>query len=452
MPQKKRTSKTTAGIISLGCPRNQLDSEVIAGLLKENGFTIVDLSAGADVCVVNTCAFIRSAREESVEAILEAVELKKKGKVGCLVVCGCLPQLYKEKLALELEEADLVIGTSDFPKLPQLLDSMHKGGVRSVVSSKPDYLYNEKSPRIIFTPDHYTYLKISEGCSNFCSYCIISRLRGAFRSRSIKSVAEEIRRLSGPGKLKELNLIGQDTTLFGVDRYGKPMLGGLLRKICGLDNSVEWIRILYTHPAHYTKELISVIRNEDKICKYLDLPIQHISDHILKKMNRRVTKSDILNLIERLRKNIPGIVLRTSIITGFPGESDKDFDELVKFLRDTRFERLGAFVYSQEEGTKAAKFNNQIPEKVKRHRLDVLMEEQKRISLDINKRYLNKTLDVLIDEKCADEKDKFMGRTRGDAPEVDGMVYVTGKGVKVGQIYKVKIKDTLEYDLVGDKI
>lgn len=452
MPQKKRISKITAGIVSLGCPRNQLDSEVIAGLLKENGYTIADASDGADVCVVNTCAFIESAREESVDAILEAVELKKKGKIKSLVVCGCLPQLYKEKLASELSEVDLIIGTSDFPKLPELLNKINKSGTCSAISPDPYYLYDESSPRISFTPPHYTYLKISEGCSNFCSYCIISRLRGAFRSRSIKSVVEEVNNLSISGKLKEINLIGQDTTLFGVDHYGKVMLGGLLHKICALKNSVEWIRILYTHPAHYTDELISVISREDKVCKYLDLPIQHICDHILKKMNRRVTKRDIITLIEKLRKSIPGLVLRTSIITGFPGESDKDFGELVKFLRDIRFERLGAFVYSKEEGTKAAGFDMQIPEKLKRQRLDTIMEEQKRISLDVNKRYLGRTLEVLIDEQCADEKGKFLGRTRGDAPDVDGMVYVTGKGMKVGQIYNVNITDTLEYDLVGDKI
>ncbi|MDD5428032.1 MAG: 30S ribosomal protein S12 methylthiotransferase RimO [Candidatus Omnitrophica bacterium] len=452
MSKKNRNSNSTVGIISLGCPRNQLDSEVIAGSLKKAGFSIVDMTGGADICVINTCAFIKSAREESVDSILEAAELKKGGKIGYLVVCGCLPQLYKEKLASELSEADLMIGTSDFPELPRLLKNIRKPGARSVVSAVPDYLYDERSPRISFTPPHYAYLKISEGCSNFCSYCIISRLRGVFRSRSIESVTKETKSLSRSGRLKEINLIGQDTTLFGVDRYGRMMLGELLRRLCGIETSVEWFRILYTHPAHYTDELISVIRREKKICKYLDLPIQHISDRILKKMNRCVTKRDIITLIEKLRRKIPGLVLRTSVITGFPGETDKDFNELVKFLRDTRFERLGAFVYSREEGTPAARFEKQVPEKVKRQRLDAIMEEQKRISLGINKRYLGRTLGVLIDEKCEGEKEKFLGRTGGDAPEVDGIVYVTGKGIRVGQICDVRIKDTLEYDLVGNKI
>ena len=449
---KNSSSTTTVGIVSLGCPRNQLDSEVIAGSLKDSGFTIVDTADNADICVINTCAFIRSAREESVEKIVEAAELKKKGSIGRLVICGCLPQLYKEKLSAELGEADLVIGTSDFPRLPELLRNIRKGATRSVISSNPDYLYDERSPRFSFTPPHYTYLKISEGCSNFCSYCIISRLRGEFRSRSIESVIEEEKCLAKTEGLKEINLIGQDTTLFGIDRYGKTMFSDLLRRMCALRNSVEWIRILYTHPAHYSRELISVIAGEDKICKYLDLPIQHISDGILKRMNRRVTKKEVTGLIRSLRKKIPGLVLRTSVIVGFPGETEKDFKELLKFLREARFERLGAFVYSKEEGTRAARFDKQVPEKVKNERLDILMRKEQAISREINKKYLGKTLEVIIDEKAEGEDGKFLGRTRGDAPEIDGAVYVSGKNIKIGRIYKVRIKDALEYDLVGDKI
>ena len=437
-------------IISLGCPRNQLDSEVMAGSLKKNGFMIVPTASGADVCVINTCAFIRSAREESVEKILEAAELKKKGKVGRLVISGCLSQLYKGKLSSCLREADLVLGTSDFPRLAALLKNIRSK--KTIVSPAPDYLYDERSPRIISTPSHYAYVKISEGCSNFCSYCIISRLRGFFRSRSINSVIEEVKQLSASGKLKEIILIGQDTTLFGIDRYGRPGLGELLRRICALKNSVAWLRILYTHPAHYSDELISVIRGEDKICKYLDLPIQHISDNILKRMNRRVTKKEITTLIGKLRARIPGLVLRTSIIVGFPGETDRDFKELVHFLRDTKFERLGVFTYSKEEGTRASRFDKQIPEKRKEERLDILMKMQQNISRAINKRALGKTCEVLIDERIAGEKEKFLGRTRSDAPEIDGVVYVSGRNIKTGGIYKVKIKDTLEYDLVGDKI
>lgn len=439
-------------IISLGCPRNQLDSEVIAGSLKKRGFHISNAEDGVEACVVNTCAFIQSAREESVEKILEAVKLKKEGKIKYLIVCGCLPQLYKEKLSDALREADLVLGTADFPKIPDLLKNIRKLKNRSIVSPSPNYLYDEYSPRTAFTPPHYAYLKISEGCSNFCSYCIISRLRGAFRSRSISSVLEEAKSLTSIGALKEIDLIGQDTTLFGIDRYGKAMLAEMLKRLCGLKNSVRWIRIMYTHPAHYSDELISVIRDEEKICKYLDLPIQHISDNILKKMNRHVAKKDIVKLIALLRKTIPGLALRTSIIVGFPGETEKDFKELLGFVRSTKFERLGAFIYSREDGTRASRFENQIPKKVKKERFDELMKLQQNISAGICKSLLGKTIDVLIDEKNTAAQGAFLGRTQYDAPEIDGTVHVSGKNIKVGELYKVLIKDSLEYDLIGEKI
>jgi len=458
-------------IISLGCPRNQLDSEVIAGSLKKRGFSICDAEDGVWACIVNTCAFIQSAREESIEKILEASRLKKEGKVKYLIVCGCLPQLYKERLADALHEADLVLGTADFPKIPDLLKNIGKLKARSVISPDPNYLYDEYSPRIAFTPPHYAYLKISEGCSNFCSYCIISRLRGAFRSRSINSILEEAKRLAKPGTLKEIDLIGQDTTLFGIDRYGKAMFAEMLRRLCGLKNGVRWIRIMYTHPAHYSDELISVIRGEKKICKYLDLPIQHISDDILKKMNRHVAKKDIIKLISVLRKAIPGLALRTSIIVGFPGETDKDFKELLEFVRCEKFERLGAFTYSREDGTRASRFENQIPQEVKSQRFDELMGLQQKISSGINRSFIGKTVDVLIDEKLPTTPNhslrsgsgrahnaprstlyEFIGRTQYDAPEIDGAVRVSGKNIKVGEFYKVLIKDSLEYDLVGDKV
>jgi ribosomal protein S12 methylthiotransferase len=439
-------------IISLGCPRNQLDSEVIAGSLKREGFVITSQADSSDICIINTCAFINSAREESVDKILEAAALKKSGKIKHLVISGCLSQLYKNKLADELNEADLIVGTSDFPKLPSLLRNIGKNKTRSIISDDPDYLYDETSPRIASTPSHYAYVKISEGCSNFCSYCIISRLRGKFRSRKMESIVTEIKHLTKSGKLKEVNLIGQDTTMFGIDRYGKIMFSELLRRICSLSKAPEWIRILYTHPAHYTNELISVVADEQRICKYLDLPIQHISDTILKRMNRQVTKKDIVSLIKKLRKNIPGLTLRTSVIVGFPGETDRNFKELLEFLRETRFERLGAFIYSKEPGTRASHLDKQVSESLKQERFDILMKEQQAISMEINKSRLGKIVDVLIDEKIDGEKSKFIGRTKADAVEIDGVVYVSGKDIKVGDIYKVRITDTLEYDLAGEKI
>lgn len=440
----------TFRIIALGCSRNLVDSEGIAGSLKEKGYRPTDEEA-SDLCVINTCAFIQSAREESVEAILEAAALRKAGRIKVLAVCGCLPQLYKDKLASELSEVDIIVGTSDFPRLPRLVEQF-VSKQKIAVSEKPDYLYDEFSPRMVLTPSHYAYVKITEGCSNFCSYCIISRLRGRLRSRPIGSISSEVKGLSSSGKLREIDLVGQDTTQYGLDLYGRRRLPELLKKLCALKNSVEWIRILYTHPAHYTDELISVVAREPRICKYLDLPIQHISDKILKGMNRRTTRKTITGLISKLRKGIPGLILRTSIIVGFPGETDGDFNELIKFVRETEFERLGAFIYSKEDATPAAAMRPQVPSRVKGERLDELMKVQSRISMKNNSRLVGKKLKVLIDEEEAGAGGIFSGRTEGDAPEVDGAVYVRGKGIRVGEFCEVKITGAGEYDLEGDMI
>jgi len=441
------------GLISLGCARNLVDSEVILGSLKREGFAVSGGLESVDICIINTCAFIGPAREESIDTILEAAGLKKEGRIKKLVVCGCLPQAYKKDLAIRLPEVDLFVGTSDFSRIGKLLKKPSGGGKRAyAVSEKLDYLYDEKSPRFSLVPKHYAYVKISEGCSNFCSYCIISRLRGSFRSRTIRSVLAEAGALSKNGRLKEITLVGQDTTLFGLDIYGKAVFPELLRGLSSLSNGPEWIRILYTHPAHYTDALIDVIRQSDKICKYLDLPIQHISDGVLSRMNRRTTKDDLVRLIGRLKDEIPGITLRTSIIVGFPGETEKDFKELLDFVKDTEFDRLGAFLYSEEEGTAASRMKNKVPAGVSRERLDELMELQKGISARRNKRFLGKRARVLIDEEPDSPGGSFFGRTEADAPETDGGVFVSGKGIKVGEFYDVKITDTLEYDLVGEKI
>ena len=438
----------TIGILSLGCSRNLVDSEVMLGILKKSGFRIAEDNKCCDILVINTCAFIKSAREEAVHSVLEAAHLKKEGKIKHLVVCGCLPQLYKDELSKELPEVDLFLGTSDIVRIQDFIKDINKDTKRNLITGKLNYLYNDHSPRLLLTPKHYAYVKISEGCDNRCSYCIISRLRGKFRSRDIKSVVNEVKELSREGALKEINLVGQDTTLFGMDRYGKPQLPRLLKKLCGLNTSVRWIRLLYTHPAHYNKEIIGIVRDEDRICKYLDIPIQHINDGILKKMNRRVRKKDIIRLIDYIRQNVPGIVLRTSIIAGFPGEGDKEFKELLDFLKDTGFDKLGAFTYSKEDGTPAARFKDQVPEKVKKSRLDEIMKLQAGISSSINKNYIGRIVEVLIDEKCDGQ---YIGRTQGDAPEVDGSVYVKGEGLKTGEFCKVKITDALEYDLTGEK-
>jgi ribosomal protein S12 methylthiotransferase len=460
-----------AGIISLGCARNLCDSEVIAGSLKREGLEISDVEKGVDVCVVNTCAFIGSAREESVEVILEASRLKREGRIKRLVVCGCLPQLYRDSIKKSLPEVDLFLGAGDFPHLARILKTLKTGKNISKISRVPGFLYDDKSPRLLLTSPHYAYVKIQEGCSNACSYCIISRLRGPFRSRDTASIIEEVRKISRSGVVKEINIIGQDTTLFGYDRNKRLELAGLLKALCRLRTGVEWIRVLYTHPAHYTDDLVSVISDEEKLCKYLDLPIQHISDRILWAMNRYVTRDDISRLIERLRHRIPELTLRTSVIVGFPGETDAEFKELLKFLRETGFERLGAFIYSREEGTRAAGMRPQVPERVKRERLDRLMKLQQRISLEKNMRLIGKTVKVLIDSKnesldraqdsCRAKPrhaqrtthNESIGRMQGDAPDVDGVVYVMGKPVvKIGAFYNVRITSAMEYDLVGKAV
>jgi ribosomal protein S12 methylthiotransferase len=439
-------------ITSLGCPRNLVDSEVLLGTLKRHGYTVSGADKNPDLLVINTCSFIQSAREESVDAIMEAANLKREGKVGRIVVCGCLPQLYKGKLLDELPEVDAVFGTSDFAKLSSYLKKIERGARHEVVSKKVDYLYDDSSPRALLTPKHYAYIKVSEGCDNFCSYCIISRLRGRLRSRTVESVLKEIKNVSRSGSVKELEIVGQDTTLFGKDNYGRPMLAELLKRASCLKNSVEWIRVLYTHPAHYTDELIDTIAGEDKICKYLDIPIQHASDRMLKNMNRKTKKRDIMDLIEKLRARIPGIVLRTSVIVGFPGETDKDLKELLDLIKEVKFQRLGAFSYSKEDGTPASKMRPQVPEKVKLQRLDEVMRAQQKISEAYNASLAGKTLKVLIDEKVEGERGEFLGRTESDAPEIDGIVYVAGKGLKTGRFYDVKITDSLEYDLVGEAV
>ncbi|MDO8536494.1 MAG: 30S ribosomal protein S12 methylthiotransferase RimO [Candidatus Omnitrophota bacterium] len=444
---------TKIGIVSLGCPRNLVDSEVILGSLKNEGYEIADdIGDGVDLFIVNTCSFVQSAREESVDTIIEAAELKKDGKIKRLMVCGCLPQLYSKKLLKSLPEIDSIVGTSDLPKISGIVKELLKDVPVSSVSKELKYLYDENSPRLSLTPAHFAYLKISEGCDNLCSYCIIPRLRGKFRSRSMKSVIEEAKNLSSSGKLREINIIGQDTTLFGKDIYGKQKLPELLKEIASLKSGVKWIRLLYTHPAHYSNKLIYTLRDEKKVCRYLDLPIQHINDPILKKMNRHTTKKEIVSLIRSLRRNIPGLTLRTSIIVGFPGETDKEFKELMTFLEDTRFEKLGAFIYSAEEGSKAYKFARSVPGSIKNQRFDEVMKLQQKISAQNNRSYLGRTVNVLVDEALEGENNKFAGRTEGDAPEVDGCVYVSGPGIKMGEFCKVKITDTLEYDLVGEAV
>lgn len=406
------------GILSLGCPRNLVDSENIAGRLKRKGYSVVDIGQ-ADTAIVNTCAFIEDAKRESVDAILDLVELKRGGRLKKIIVYGCLPQRYKYLLKRQLPEIDAFVGKVSL---------------------------NHSAERFPITPGHYAYLKICEGCINNCSFCIIPKIKGKFTSLAVPSI---LRAADGfnENKISEINVVGQDISGYGIDLYGSVKLSEILRKITARIKNVGWLRLLYLYPSRVTDELLKVIRDEPKICKYIDLPIQHINDRLLRLMKRGTKKRDILHLIERARKIIPGVALRTSVIVGFPSETQKEFKELLSFLAEAKFERLGAFMYSREEGTPASRFDGQVLRKTKSERFDAVMSSQQKISRECNARLLGRTLDVLIDEK---EKEGYLGRTQYDAPEVDGCVYVkSAKVLSPGEFIKVNITDTLEYDLVG---
>jgi len=441
--------KARIGLISLGCPRNLVDSELILGSLKKAGYSAEEGVAGCDVAVINTCGFIEDAKKESIDVILNAAALKGKGRLKKIVVCGCLSQRYADDLKKQIPQIDAILGIDSFKKISDAVKSILKGDSYSDIAV-PAVLQSHIDERIITTAPYYAYVKIAEGCRNMCSYCAIYRIRGPFRSRSMESVISEIKKITRRKKLSELNIIGQDITSYGIDNYGSLILPKLLKGICSLRRA-HWIRLLYTHPRHFTDELIRVIADEQSICKYIDLPIQHINDRILKMMNRRVKRRDIEGLIHKIRKRIPGVALRTSVILGFPGESDTDFRELTEFIRHTCFERLGAFIYSREEGTPAYSFKQHVSEKIKRERFDAIMKLQQEISREVNARYLNKELEVLVERKSGTDKGVLLARTEYDAPEVDGQVYLHSKRpLKSGDFVAARITDTLEYDLVGE--
>jgi len=426
------------------------------GLLKKSGFTITEDFNNCDAVVVNTCSFIKDAKRESIDLILQLIELKKEKKIKSIIVTGCLPQRYPAELKKDLKEVDSFLGTNDFIKIPEVVKKTLSGKGVSIISKKHDFLYDHTLPRDMITPGHFVYVKLSEGCNNSCSYCVIPKIRGRLRSRTAESILEEVKILSRNSRISEINLIGQDITLYGTDLYGKPKLAAILRQVAAL-KAAKWMRLLYTHPEHYSDELIDVVRDEPSICKYLDLPLQHVNDRILKLMNRAITKEKILNLINRLRKEVPDLAIRTTFIVGFPSESDKEFKEMFDFIREVKFERLGIFEYSHEEGTSAYRFSGQISDKIKKERFDAIMELQQEISKGINSKFLGKEIDVLIDEPNGDDKTNstynYIARTEYDAPEVDGNCFVMSKKQhKPGDFVRVKIVDTLEYDLVGEEM
>jgi ribosomal protein S12 methylthiotransferase len=433
-------NNTTIGILSLGCPRNLVDSENVLGRLNLKGFPIVDM-AQADVAIVNTCAFIEDARTESVDAILDLIDLKKQSKLKKIIVYGCLAERYKDKLKKELPEVDAFVGKISFPA------NLFKKQAGSRLISD-DWRENHDLDRFPLTPRHYVYLKICEGCINNCSYCCIPKIKGRFASLDTNSILKKIEEFD-KNRVAEVNIVGQDITGYGMDLYRAARLPGLLNKIVKKTGNIGWIRLLYLYPSRVTDELLDLIKDSPKICKYVDLPIQHINDRILKLMHRDTTNKDTLKLIDKIRKKIPGVAIRTSLIVGFPTETDKEFRELLKFIEGVRFERLGAFIYSKEEGTPAYNFKKQVPGRIKIERLNAVMSLQQKISQDINKKFLGSILDVLIEEK---EDNSYLGRSQYDAPEVDGVVYVNSqKELNPGDFVKVRITDTLEYDLVGEE-
>jgi len=436
------------GIISLGCSRNLVDSEAILTLLNEGGHEIVEIE-DAEVAIANTCSFIEGAKAESIDTIMELAQLKKEGKLKKIVVAGCLAQRYKKELAKELVEVDGFIGAGNLEDIKEVINKTLGGKKAYQVPDSQESQYNYKTPKIFLTPPHYRYLKIQEGCGNRCSFCVIPQIKGPLRSRPMESVLKEISSLSP--EVKEINIIGQDTTLYGRDLYKEVKLSLLIERIAKL-NKINWIRLLYTHPAHISERLIKVIRDYSSVCKYIDLPLQHISDRILRAMNRSTKKKDIISLIDKLRKEIPELAIRTTLVVGFPGEKEEHFEELVEFIKKTKFERLGVFTYSREKDTPAFSLPNQVPESVKLERYNHLMKIQQDISLDVNKSFLGKKLNILIDEKVDNKPGWFLGRTQYDAPEVDGQVWIKANKLKTGQFAQVRITDTLEYDLVGSLI
>ena len=435
--------------VSLGCDKNLVDSEVMLGLLAQKGHQMVDREEEADVIVVNTCCFINDAKEESIQTILEMAEYKKDGSIKALIVTGCLAQRYKQEIMDEIEEVDAVLGTTSYDKIVEVIEEALQGH-KTLELTDIDALPTVDSKRLVTTGGHFAYLKIAEGCDKHCTYCIIPKIRGNFRSVPMERLIKEARDLVEQG-VKEIILVAQETTLYGKDLYGEKSLHILLKKLCEI-GGLRWIRILYCYPEEITDELIQVIKEEDKICKYLDIPIQHASDGVLKRMGRRTSKQQLIDTVKKLREEIPGIALRTTLITGFPGESKEQHEELMEFVDEMEFDRLGVFTYSPEEDTPAATMPNQIEENVKEDRQAELMELQQEIAFDLAERMIGKEVIVMFEGKVADEN-VYVGRTYMDAPNVDGLIFVeTNEELMSGDFAKVKITGALEYDLIGELI
>jgi ribosomal protein S12 methylthiotransferase len=433
-------------LISLGCPKNQVDSEVLLGLLTRDGLVYTSSVEEADIAIVNTCAFIQEAVQESIEVILELVQVKKKGEINKLIVTGCLPQRYGEGVAKEIPEVDLWTGTGEFPRIPQLL----REGKTKVLIGKPQYLYDHYTPRIITNFPHSAYVKIAEGCSHPCTFCLIPQLRGRYRSRELDSVCREVEHLIAGGVV-EINLVAQDTTAYGMDRGEEKGLYHLLRALTKIAG-VKWIRIFYTypHPANFPLQLLDMVAGEKQICPYLDIPIQHIDDKILQRMGRRTSGKEIRTLIDHIKKDYPAIHLRTTLMVGFPGEGAGEFRDLVNFVRAAEFTHLGVFTYSPEEGTKASRMQEMVSSETAEERQAQIMQLQHGISWKRNKEMIGSTIPVLIDGISADRQKMLQGRTAFQALEIDGFVHMKKGKATIGDIVMVKITQAEPYDLVGE--
>lgn len=443
------------GFVSLGCSKNLVDTEMMIGVFKSNRFEVVNNPAEADIIVVNTCGFIESAKEEAINTILEMAEYKKTGKCKILVATGCLVERYKDELKKAMPEVDIFLKYSDYAE--------EKGKSAEIFANVLERIYTQynveekiKSTnldfmnRVVTTGKNYAYLRIAEGCSNRCTYCAIPNIRGSFVSRRMEDILEEAKKLVESGR-RELIIIAQDTSKYGKDIYGKSMLANLLQDLCNIKD-LKWIRFLYCYPEDITDELINVVKNNDKICKYFDIPIQHISDKILKRMNRKTTSISIKEKISKLRKKIPGVVIRTTLMVGFPGEEQSDFDELYNFVKETKFDKLGAFMYSKEENTPAANFKNQVHPMTKKARFNKIMKLQKEISKENEEKLIGKNVEVLVEGITSDDK-YYVGRTYMDVPEIDGLAYIKIKNETVnrdliGEYIKANIIDVKDYDLI----
>ncbi len=435
------------GLVSLGCEKNRVDAEMMLAKLQQRGYQLVEDAAMGDVAIVNTCGFIDAAKQESIEEILELAKLKEEGRIQAIVVTGCMAERYREEILKELPEVDAVVGIGANNDIAGVIEQVLAG---KQVQSFPE---KENMPlsgdRVQTTPSYFSYLKIADGCDNRCTYCAIPMIRGRFRSRSMEDILEEANTLAQRG-VKELMVIAQDTTRYGEDRYGKLMLPELLTQLCKID-SIRWIRLLYCYPDRLTEELMDVIAREEKIVKYLDLPLQHCNGRVLKAMNRHGNREELTRLLKKVREKIPDITLRTTFIVGFPGETQEEFEDLAEFVKEIEFDRMGCFTYSQEEGTPAARMKDQVEEEEKVRRQELLMEAQMRIMERKNQALIGKTLTVLC-EGFDRYAECWFGRSEADAPEVDGKVFFTHQGKKpmLGQFVPVTITDTMDCDLIGE--